>query len=173
MKSLPLKVIITGPESSGKTTLARQLATVFAEPWVPEFARDYINTLDRKYQETDLLEIARGQIKREEEYTKEANQLLICDTGLEVLKIWSEYRFGRCHPWILEQLEKKRPELYLLCAPDIPWEYDPQRENPDDRQELFEIYRKELSGQNVQEVSGSRQQRLATAQEAAQQFLKP
>jgi NadR type nicotinamide-nucleotide adenylyltransferase len=167
-----LKVIITGPESSGKTTLAGQLSASLAEPWVPEYARDYINKLDRKYREDDLLQIAGGQVSREKAYAQKAARLLICDTSLEVIKIWSEYRYGNCHPRILKQLEQSRPDLYLLCAPDIPWEYDPQRENPDDRDALFELYRNELNGQNVQEIRGSQRERIRTAGQAVEQLLR-
>jgi nicotinamide riboside kinase len=94
--------------------------------------------------------------------------LLFCDSSLEVIELWSEVRFQRCHPWILEQLEKRQPDLYLLCTPDLPWEYDPQRENPDDREALFEIYRKELSGKKGMEIRGEGEDRTQKAIEAVQ-----
>jgi NadR type nicotinamide-nucleotide adenylyltransferase len=163
-----LKITITGPESSGKTTLARQLAQTFDTRWVPEYAREYIDQLERPYRESDLLEIARGQVAREDEYAQKNQALLFCDTSLEVIKIWSEFRFQRCHPWILEQLQKRQPDLYLLCAPDLPWEYDPQRENPDDRDALFDIYREELAGQHVVEIWGEGEERIQLATKAAE-----
>ncbi len=166
-----LKVIITGPESTGKSTLSAQLANVFGVPWVPEFARDYIDQLNRAYQESDLLEIARGQIAREDEYAQQADQLLFYDTSLEVIKIWSEFRYQACHPWILEQYQKRKADLYLLCAPDLSWEEDPQRENPNDRDKLFEIYRQELAGEQVKEVWGIAEKRLQTAVEAVQSLF--
>jgi len=162
------KITITGPESSGKTTLARQLAKAFDTLWAPEYAREYIDQLDRPYREADLLEIARRQVAREDEFAEKSGELLFCDTSLEVIKIWSEYRYGRCHPWILEQLEKRQPDLYLLCAPDLPWEYDPQRENPDDRDALFDIYRKELVGKKLIEIRGDSEDRTQKAIEAVQ-----
>lgn len=168
---MKIKIVITGPESSGKTTLSEQLAHHFNAPWVPEYARDYIARLNRPYQQSDLLEIARGQAARENEYAQKADKLYFCDTSLEVIKIWSEFKYKRCHPWIIEQQQKYRANLYLLCAPDIPWTYDPQRENPDDRDVLFDIYRRELSGELVQEIWGERKKRLQTAAAAVQTLL--
>lgn len=165
---MKVKIVISGPESSGKTTLSQQLAKVFNEPWVPEYARDYIERLNRTYHESDLLEIAKGQVIREDAYAQQAKQLYFCDTSLEVIKIWSEFRFKKCDDWIIEQYKKRKADLYLLCAPDLPWTYDPQRENPDDRDVLFEIYRQELSGERVKEIWGGEEKRLQTAIEAAQ-----
>ena len=157
------KVVITGPESSGKTTLAKSMADHFQVPWVSEFAREYLNGLDRPYEEKDLLAIARGQIKQENEAASTSPRVLICDTSLMVLKIWSEYRYGRCHPWILEQIERRPVDLYLLCSPDIPWEPDPQRENPNDRDELFKLYQRALLNQPTRIICGDRQERFVLA----------
>ncbi len=156
------KIILTGPESSGKTTLARQLARYFNTVWVPEFARTYLDDLRRPYREDDLLRIAKGQRDLELFLEKKANRFLFCDTSLLVLKIWSEYRFGKCDPWILQELEKENDALYLLCSPDIPWQPDPQRENPNNRNELYGIYRNELIKyrKDYIQVSGNQKDRL-------------
>ncbi len=143
------KIVITGPESSGKSKLAAQLADAFGKVWVPEFARQYLDGLGRPYIADDLLEIARGQVALEDEMAAQANGLLFLDTSLEVVKIWSEFRFGFCHQWTLEQLRLRRPDHYLLCLPDLPWEPDPQRENPNDRDVLLGIYRRELTSLGV------------------------
>ena len=134
------KIIITGPESSGKTTLCEQLSNHFNIPFTKEFARSYIDNLDRIYMIGDLLSIAKEQLK------SELNSQLL-DTDLITIKIWSEYKYGRCDKWILDQIEKQKTEkrFYLLCKPDIPWQADKQRENPNDREELFEIYKQELN----------------------------
>ena len=134
-----LKIIITGPESSGKTTLCKALSKHFNLPFSKEYAREYLEKLNRNYNQDDLLKIAKGQLKSEQN-----TQLL--DTDLITIKIWSEYKYGSCDNWILDQIEKQKTEkrIYLLCKPDIPWEADPLRENPNDREELFEIYKKEL-----------------------------
>ena len=135
------KIIVTGPESSGKTTLCKALSEHFKIPYSEEFARGFLDQLGRNYKKDDLLKIAKGQLKSEEN-----TQLL--DTDLITIKIWSKYKYGSCDKWILEQIEKQKSEkrIYLLCKPDIPWQADAQRENPNDRKELFEIYKKELEG---------------------------
>ena len=134
-----LKVIVIGPESSGKTTLCKALSKHFNLPFSKEYAREYLEKLNRNYNQDDLLKIAKGQLKSEQN-----TQLL--DTDLITIKIWSEYKYGSCDNWILDQIEKQKTEkrIYLLCKPDIPWEADPLRENPNDREELFEIYKKEI-----------------------------
>lgn len=158
------KIIITGPESSGKTTLAQELAQHYQTVWVPEFSRDYLNKLNRDYDEDDLLEIAKGQVKREDEFIEQHNpNLLICDTSLLVIKVWSNVKYKRCHPWILKQLDHRPVDLYLLTYPDIPWEPDPLREHPQQRDMLFDIYQQELQAKTHTVVRGSWEQRLQTA----------
>ena len=146
-----LKIIITGPESSGKTTLCKELSKHFKIPFTKEFARDYLTNLDKDYAQNDLSEIAKGQLASEHNF-----QLL--DTDLITIKIWSEYKYGNCEKWILDTIEKQKTEkrFYFLCKPDIPWESDPLRENPNNRNELFEIYKKELEnlGHNCFIVEG-------------------
>ena len=144
-----LKIVLTGPESTGKTTLAKHLAGHYRTAWAPEFARSYLNGLGRPYERADLLKIAEGQLALEDEIAATANDLLFLDTSLEVIKIWSEFRYGNCDPWILEKLKTRPSDLYLLCKPDLPWELDPQRENPKDREALYDIYRQELMALNV------------------------
>ena len=133
------KIIVTGPESSGKTTLCKALSEHFKIPFAEESAREYLDVLSGDYNQEDLLEIAKGQLQAE-------NGIQLLDTDLITLKIWSEYKYGSCNNWILEQIERQKTEkrFYLLCKADIPWEGDPQRENPNDRVELFEIYKQEL-----------------------------
>lgn len=138
------KIVFTGPECSGKTTISKAIAQPLNAKWIPEYARTYLDTLDRPYEEKDLLEIAKGQQKQELLAAKGGTSFLVCDTSLLVIKIWSDYKYGRCHPWIQKQLTDSPPTLYFLCSPDIPWEADPLREHPAQRMELFEIYKKEL-----------------------------
>ena len=134
-----LKIIVIGPESSGKTTLCNALSKHFNLPFSKEYAREYLEKLNSNYTQDDLLKIAKGQLQTE-------NGLQLLDTDLITLKIWSEYKFGSCDNWILTQIEKQKTEnrFYLLCSPDIPWQADKQRENPNDREELFKIYKQEL-----------------------------
>ncbi len=134
-----LKVIVTGPESSGKTTLCKALSEHLKISFTEEYAREYLNTINREYKEEDLLEIAKGQLLSE-------NNAQILDTDLITIKIWSEYKYGKSDKWILGQIEKQKSEnrYYLLCRPDIPWEADPLRESPLNRDELFKIYKREI-----------------------------
>ena len=141
-----LKVLFTGPESTGKTYLAQAMAQHFNAPWVPEFARTYLGQIERPYQQTDLLEIARGQLQLEAMKAKEARELLICDTGPIVMKIWSQVKYGNCHHWIENQVVQQHYDLYCLCNIDLPWTYDPLREHQSlkARQDLYQRYKKEL-----------------------------
>ena len=145
------KIIVTGPESSGKTTLCKALSKHFNLPFSKEYAREYLDALNRDYNQDDLLKIAKGQLQAE-------NGMQLLDTDLITLKIWSEYKYGSCNNWILEQIERQKTEkrFYLLCKADIPWEGDPQRENPNDRVELFASYKQELDnlGHNYFIVEG-------------------
>jgi nicotinamide riboside kinase len=125
--------------------LAQQLADHYHTLWVPEFARDYLTTLNRPYEEDDILYIATRQLQREEATAEKANERLFCDTEMIVTKIWSEVKYGRCHPWILQQIVLHQYDLYLLCDIDLPWEFDPLREHPGKRKFLFDLYHRELS----------------------------
>jgi NadR type nicotinamide-nucleotide adenylyltransferase len=144
----PLKIVITGAESSGKTTLTRQLSAQLACPMVSEYARAFFEKKKTTvYVYEDLLKIAQGQIRLENKILKKNMnaKLFILDTDLITIKIWSMVKFGRCDAWILNQIEQRPYDFYLLCSPEgISWEADPLRENPMDRQPLFELYEKEL-----------------------------
>lgn len=166
-----IKICITGPESSGKTSLATQLAEHFGATLVPEFARHYLETRGPTYTESDLVNIAQGQ-KRAEDTA--AGELIICDTGLEVIQIWSEWKYGRCDSWIRNQVTQADYDLYLLCKPDIPWQDDPLRENPNDREELFELYEKLISDGDipVSAISGNSTKRFETARQAIEYRIK-
>ena len=139
-----MKIVLTGPESTGKSTLAAQLAKHYKCEWVPEFARQFIDELDRPYQQADLLAIARGQLELEKKVIEKGKNLIICDTDLLTIKIWSEYKYGTCDPWIIDQIYQQFTDWYFLCGIDIPWVPDPQREHPEKRAELMMIYEKEL-----------------------------
>lgn len=144
-----IKIVLLGPESTGKSTLANQLAEYFDTQWVPEYARQYIDQLDRPYQEFDLLNIAKEQLKLEDELASRANTFLFCDTNLITIKIWSDYKYGRTDRWILESLKMRKYDFYLLMDIDLPWESDPQREHPNKRQELFDLYKAHLDSNQL------------------------
>ena len=160
-----LKIVITGPESTGKTTLANQLAMHFNTIPVPEFARNYIEGLARPYNYDDLEKIAKHQIKIEEQQMTMPLPILICDTDLITIKIWSEVKYGRCSPWIEDTIQNRHYDHDLLCEPDLPWEFDEQRENPENRDELFQFYKKELEslGKSFSVINGIGGERLERA----------
>jgi NadR type nicotinamide-nucleotide adenylyltransferase len=168
-----LKIVLTGPESTGKSTLANQLANHFEASIAPEFARYFINNLDRDYVEADLFEIAKGQLDNEQHQSLLTNEILICDTDLLTIKIWSEFKFGKCDPQILEWIEERKYDHYLLCGTDVEWQFDPQRENPKERVELYEIYKKELTFYNkpFTEIAGNENQRFQKASHLIEQLL--
>lgn len=159
------RIAITGPESTGKSALSRQLAEHYQTSWVAEFARDYLNKLDRPYVYDDLLEIAKGQLQNEEEAEMNAGKFLFCDTDLTVLKVWSEYKYGQCDPWILDKFKHHRYDLYLLCDIDLEWQADPLREHPEKRNEIFHIYLDELEKNHFPYaiISGQGSERLKMA----------
>lgn len=163
MKKDIKKIVITGPESTGKSTLAQQLAENHQTVWIPEYARMYIDNLNRPYEQEDLLAIAKGQLEMENYLLQYAKDYIFCDTNLIVLKVWSEYKYGTCDPWILKQIENRRYDCYVLCELDVPWEADPQREHPNQRKVLFKKYEQELLFYKKKyfKIEGNKKERLS------------
>jgi len=161
------KIAIVGPESTGKTTLAKELAVSFGTQWVHEYARQYLAELDRPYISEDLLRIAKGQLSIEDQQEKRANKYLICDTNLLVLKVWSEHKYGKTDKWIADQLKEREYAVYLLTACDIPWEEDPLRESPEERIHLFQQYETFLIRNKLKYyiVRGNRKERMSKSVE--------
>jgi len=138
------KIVFTGPESSGKSTLAKKAQAIFGGELVLEYAREYLNNLDRKYTQHDLLLIAKKQVETQDKAILSGSKLVFLDTDLLTLKIWSEYKYGSCDSWIINKLKTQKDFIYILCKPDFDWEKDDLRENPNDQDELYNIYIKEL-----------------------------
>ncbi len=170
MKKEPLHIIITGPESAGKTTLTLHLAHQLNAPWNAEVARTFLEAINRPYTQDDILTIASLQLFNLNAAKEKAAPIHIFDTSFLVLKIWLKEKYNTTVTWIEETLQNADNELYILCKPDIPWEPDPQRENELDRDRLFEIYEKELIdlGKRYLVVSGSPDERV----EMVKEFLK-
>lgn len=160
-----LKIAITGPESTGKSTLSQQLAAHYGGLWVPEFARSYMADLQRPYTLHDLEAIARGQVALETATVAQNAKMLFADTDLLVIKIWSEHAFGQCPDWALQKLKQQDYNLYLLMGVDLPWEPDPQREHPHLRQHFYDWYKRELEELRFPfvEISGQYEARLRQA----------
>ena len=161
-------VVITGPESSGKSTLSELLAKEYNCTLVPEYARKHLRSKNYTFQ--DVEHIAKVQLKSIAKAKEEmkTEQMVISDTGNFVLEIWFEERFERLPQEWPESSRETMPDLYLLCAPDIPWEEDELRESPNDRHRLFELYLKKLeqAGLDFQIVQGDVETRVAQAKKS-------
>lgn len=140
------KYAITGPESSGKTTLTSSLAEQYHAVWVPEYAREYLTLREGKYSPEDLDIIAEEQFRR---WTLRTEDLIFCDTDMTVMKVWSDFKYGSSSPLIRSLQEQQQFDHYFLCRPDMEWEEDPLREHPEQREELFRIYLEELTQRKV------------------------
>ena len=143
------KVVLYGPESTGKTTLSIELAKHYKTNWVPEYAREYLQTIwdneKRICEPKDMLPIAIGQMKLENELAIKSKSLLICDTNLFETMVYSKYYYGgNCDPLLEKYALKNDYDLYLLTDIDIPWEKDDLRDKPNEREESFEIFKNEL-----------------------------
>ena len=151
---------ITGPESSGKTTLTAALAERYNSAWIPEYAREYLTLREGRYDLKDLDSIAEEQFERWKLRTEE---LVFCDTDMTVMKVWSEFKYGSCSNKIRSLLEQQEFEHYFLCRPDMEWEDDPLREHPEQREELFKIYLNELTERKLPftVIEGSLEDRLS------------
>lgn len=165
---LPKKIVVTGPESTGKSTLCEQLAIKYKTQWVPEYARSYLLALGRPYEYDDLLIIAKGQLEQEDRMANSLmNPFLFIDTDMYVMKVWCEFVFGKCHSFILEQIVKRKYDAYLLCSTDLPWVADELREYPDleSRDLLFHMYKDLMINQKSpwKEITGANDERLLKA----------
>jgi NadR type nicotinamide-nucleotide adenylyltransferase len=159
------RIAVTGPESTGKSVLSEQLAEHYHTSWVPEYSRVYLEQLGKPYSYDDILKIAQGQSALEESLAGKANKYLFCDTEFIVTRIWSIFKYQTCDPWIDRQIDEHRYDLYLLCDIDLPWEYDPLREHPGHRNELFSLYKHELESRGLPYhiVSGTGSKRITKA----------
>jgi NadR type nicotinamide-nucleotide adenylyltransferase len=166
------RIAIVGPESSGKTYLAAQLASYYKCYWVPEYAREYLQRLKKPYTKSDVEKIARGQIDYEDVMAAESKRILICDTNLIVIKVWMEFKYQSCPKWVDEEIGKREYALHLIASPDIPYEEDPLREHPLQREELFEKHVELLDKLkiNYAVISGKYNQRLRKAVDAIEKL---
>jgi len=158
-----MNIFITGAESTGKSTLARQVAEHFGLPLVTEYARDYIGNLSRKYTPEDIEIIAKQQIQQIKDLSGE--DVVVFDTGLIITYIWFKVKYGKVPSWFEESIQEYAKGAYLICDTDIPWHSDPLRENPDRREELNSLYQAKIKeyGFPNQIVKGKAENRVRNA----------
>jgi NadR type nicotinamide-nucleotide adenylyltransferase len=139
------RVVICGPESTGKTELSKALSAHFSIPWIPEIARDYVEHLNRRYTYDDIVHIAQKQIEQDKEAALQKPSWVIFDTWLIITKVWFQVAYNSIPQWLELYLEEQKIDLFLLCAPDIPWVPDGVRENGGTmRNVLFHRYEEEI-----------------------------
>lgn len=161
------RILVTGPESTGKTELVNWLAVRFKGATVEEYARDYIEGLDRPYTYEDVEHIAKQQLlSYESEFP--GKEWVFFDTWLMITRVWFEVVYKKVPHWLENSIKQARFDLVLLCAPDLPWIADGVRENGGlERDRLFEQYKEELLrfGMEWEELRGTGEERFARAEE--------
>jgi NadR type nicotinamide-nucleotide adenylyltransferase len=180
-----IKIVAIGPESTGKSTICAALAAHFSTSWCREYAREYLLENGTDYRYHELLTIAEGQLRLEDEATAEVismqqdptkNPVLFIDTDMHVMKVWCEFVFNNCHPFILKEIVNRKYDAYLLCKPDLPWVKDELREYPDfeTRDKLYHNYKDILVNQDLPwfEVHGQDPLRTESAIEWVSELLK-
>jgi NadR type nicotinamide-nucleotide adenylyltransferase len=181
------KIVVIGPESTGKSTLCERLADHYATGWAKEYAREYLLKHGTQYSFDDLLHIAQNQLRLEEEGLAAVTKKLqdagrnsdhlpfFIDTDMQVMKVWCEVVFYKTHNWILNRITERQYDLYLLCNVDIPWVKDELREYPDleSRVRLYHHYRDTMINQSTPwvDISGTYDERLQKAIQAVDAII--
>ncbi|SKB56770.1 nicotinamide-nucleotide adenylyltransferase, NadR type [Sphingobacterium nematocida] len=170
-----IKIAVVGPESTGKSTMAQYLAKALESSYVPEYARYYCKNLQNQYTLQDETNMFYGQIALEEAIGSQLkNNLLICDTTIMTVKIWCDHLFNHTPTEVVDEIKLRKYNLYLLMDIDLPWENDPLRDFPEERDFFMKIWKQELSAlsANYKVISGSGNERLINGLETCKEFLK-
>lgn len=170
-----IRIAVTGPESTGKTTLAIQLAGQFGGLYIPEYARNYVEKLNHHYTFEDVEAIARMQVTQYQQALDSDCRFVFFDTWLIITKVWFEWVYNKVPEWLDQEIRNCPIDLFLLCRPDLPWEADPVRENGgENRIKLYNQYKSNLQeyGFNFIEVEGVGENRVATAIESVRRIFE-
>lgn len=138
MKNKPKIIVITGAESTGKSTLTERLANHFEVTYIPEIAREYVENLNRKYTYSDVENIAKMQIAKFDSISKSDAPYIFVDTWLIVTKIWFEFVYNKTPDWLIREILKTKIHLFLVCDIDLPWIYDHVRENGGENRRILQ-----------------------------------
>jgi nicotinamide riboside kinase len=168
-----IRIVLTGPESTGKTKISEFLAEKLNAEWIPEYARYYMSSLSGKYNYDDVEHVARKQVEDYHKYTQPG--IVIFDTWLIITKVWFQRVYKRMPEWLEEEISNLKIDLFLLCEPDIPWEEDPVRENDGKtRITLYNLYKEEILrlGVSYRVIKGYGEIRNLNALKAVEEFVK-
>lgn len=162
------RIVLIGPESTGKSELAIKLAHHYNTIYISEYAREFVEMNNYKYSFNDVLHIAKKQIEQEEDYLYKANNLIFIDTDIILTKIWLLHVYKKYPEWIDDEIRNLKRDLYLLCYYDLTWQFDKARENEDLREYLYNLYEDEIkrNGFNYKVIKGIGDKRLENAVEA-------
>lgn len=169
------KIVIIGPESTGKTSLCRNLAKEFNSLHLEEYAREYVENLNGRYHFEDLEKIAKRIFELEDEIEQKADKYYFVDTSVIVMKVWFEVVYNKIPEWFENKMSHYFADLYLLTKVDLPWEYDPVREHPGKmRYRLYDIYLENLKKYNLNYgiVEGVGEERLKNAIKIFEDYCK-
>ena len=168
------RIVVTGSECTGKTTLAEHLAACFNTVWVPEYSREYADQRGGLLNDSDVEPIARGQMSLEDEYSARAREILILDTDLISTVVYSHHYYGHCPAWIENECRRRMASLYLLLHPDVPWLADGIRDRGEARAEMHGLFRNALGrfGARFVDITGDWNIREQNAIEAVKRVLE-
>jgi NadR type nicotinamide-nucleotide adenylyltransferase len=168
-----IRIAVLGPESTGKTTLVEALANYYNTNFVSEIAFEYLSEIGIKYNYEDYKNILNLQIEEEEKYLGKNHNILFFDTETINFEVWHEIKYGEIPDDIKAKIFSRKYDFYLLCFPDLKWEDNSVRENPEIREELFEIYQSKIISKNIpfSVVNGIGEERTKNAINAVEYFV--
>lgn len=175
MENRTIKIAVIGPESTGKSEMAKRLASEFDTFFVPEYARYYCEDLNRQYTMQDEMNIFYGQIALEDSFLAVVKEsVLICDTCFLTVKVWSDHLFDYTPTQVLEERNTRKYDFYLLMDIDLPWEDDPLRDFPEERDHFLQVWKNELAAVSAEYrlISGLGEARFQNGIRAVEEFLK-